>query len=371
MGDNSAIEWTDATWNPTTGCTKISEGCRHCYIDRTPLFRIGVASPRGGGEPIPPRRFDSEEVGGTTGVMLHPERIDQPLRWKKPRRVFVNSLSDLFHDDVPMPFIAQVFAAMALAPQHTFQVLTKRPRRMRDLLSNPMFWSSVKGHGLQLAARHHIYNVPLSNYPAPNVWLGTSVEDQKACDLRVPLLVQTPAHVRFLSCEPLLGPVTLPFEEEVDGCSCGAGDSVGPGGPHEPGCGTVEGIAWSRLHWVIVGGESGPQARPMHPDWARSLRDQCTRWGVPYFFKQWGSWSPNADPLIEGGEGGILRKEQRTRRSIYLDAAGVRRTTNELDTFHKPSDWERLVHAGASAKSGGRELDGRTWDEMPGVEVPA
>lgn len=327
MSDKSAIEWTDATWNPTTGCTKVSAGCEHCYIDRTPLFRIGVPKPRNDGAPIPPRSFDGESIGAKTGVLLHPERLDQPLSWKRPRRIFVNSLSDLFHDDVPDEFITQVFAVMSLAHWHTFQVLTKRPRRMQALLNDQAWRHNV--HRFQSRFAHRAL---VASWPLPNVWLGTSVEDQKAADLRIPLLLETPAAVRFLSCEPLLGPVEL-YESHRGHRR----DLVSEYTYICLDCSTEDNeVEWvdetpPPVDWVIVGGESGPGARPMHPDWARSLRDQCVAAGVPFFFKQWGNWChPSQIPGDIDGSGAFV------------------------DDF---------VNVGK--KKAGRELDGRTWDEMP------
>lgn len=251
MSDKSKIEWTDATWNPVTGCTKVSEGCRHCYA-----------------------LTFAERWRGTPGhyfengfdVQLRPNKLDEPMRWKRPRKIFVNSMSDLFHKDIPDDYIRQVFDVMAQTPQHTYQVLTKRPERMMEF---------VNGYNPENLAPH----------PLPNVWLGTSVENQKAADERIPFLLETPAAVKFLSCEPLLGP--LDFRK-------------------------VPGFNRRDLNlsnwWIIVGGESGNGARPMEADWARSIRDQCKIAGVPFFFKQWG---------------------------------GVNKAT------------------------AGRELDGRTYDEMP------
>lgn len=234
MGDKSAIEWTDATWNPVTGCTLISTGCDHCYA-RTLAERLqlmGVEKYKNG--------FD---------VTLHPDALPQPTRWKTPRRVFVNSMSDLFHARVPKDFVSQVWDIMRACPQHSFQILTKRPERMAR-------WTAEN--------------------PAPaNVWLGTSVEDERVIS-RIDRLRECAAAVRFLSCEPLIGP--LP-DMDLTG-----------------------------IDWVIVGGESGAGHRPMSADWVRDIRAQCERSGVAFFFKQWGGPTP---------------------------------------------------------KSGGRTLDGRTWDEFP------
>lgn len=261
MGDNSGIEWTDATWNPVTGCDKVSPGCDHCYAE-------SIAH-RFAGTPAYPDGF---------AVTLRPERLDQPLRWRKPRKVFVNSMSDLFHKDIPDEYIARVFAVMALASQHTFQILTKRHARMRALLSSTAFQDSVIDAAAdhpELDRRHQVgRGAPLcdwdGSWPVPNVWLGVSVENQQWADIRIPALLDTPAAVRFLSCEPLLGPVDLALTAvQHDGAL-----------PYRRA---------SYLHWVIVGGESGPGARPMHPDWARSLRDQCTAARVPFLFKQAGT----------------------------------------------------------------------------------
>lgn len=225
MSDKTGIEWTDATWNPTTGCSKVSQGCKNCYALRDwPRLAANPKSVYFG------RAF--------TNVQCHPERLRQPLQWKKPRRIFVNSMSDLFHEDVPRSFVDEIFHTMVVARQHSFQVLTKRPWRMLDFMAHR-------------AA------------PPPNVWLGVSVEDQATADERIPVLLQTSAAIRWLSVEPLLGPIDLELRL----------------------LGQIPGI-----DWVVVGGESGPHARAMRPEWASSIRDQCARAGVPFLFKQWGEW---------------------------------------------------------------------------------
>ena len=229
MADHSAIEWTDATWNPVTGCTKVSEGCRHCYAERLT------------------ERFHG--LGSFGFIRLHPERLDHPLRWRRPRHIFVNSMSDLFHESIPQDFIRKVFEIMCYADWHVFQILTKRAERLKQL-SSLLPWQK-------------------------NIWPGVSVEDARFT-WRIRCLQQVPASVRFISVEPLLGPI-----------------------PHLP----LEGI-----HWVIVGGESGPGHRPVDSSWVREIRDQCVDFGIPFFFKQWGGRTP---------------------------------------------------------KSGGRVLDGRLWNEMP------
>ncbi|WP_340686372.1 phage Gp37/Gp68 family protein [Amycolatopsis coloradensis] len=249
MSDGSSIEWTEATWNPTTGCDRVSAGCDHCYALTLAkrLKAMGSAKYQTDGDP--------RTSGPGFGVATHAAALGEPFRWRQPRLVFVNSMSDLFHAKVPVEFIRRVFAVMEATPQHTYQVLTKRSRRIRRLASS-------------------------LDWPA-NLWLGVSVEDERVA-YRVDDLREVPAAVRFLSCEPLLGPLS-----QLD----------------------LAGIGW-----VIVGGESGPHARPMAPEWAIEVRDQCQQAHVPFFFKQWGGRTP---------------------------------------------------------KAGGRDLEGRTWDEMPSRVVTA
>ena len=218
MSDKSAIEWTDATWNPITGCTEVSPGCDHCYA------RTFAERWRG----VPGHAYEQG-----FDLKLWPERLSQPMRWKQPRRIFVNSMSDLFHKDVPDAFIRQVFFSMAQSPQHLFQVLTKRPERARRFFRE-------MGHGWAIPA---------------HVWLGVSVESADYA-WRADMLREIPAAVRFLSLEPLLG--------------------------HIPS------IVMRDMDWVIAGGESGHGARPMDPEWVRDIRDDCAAMNIPFFFKQWG-----------------------------------------------------------------------------------
>lgn len=238
MGLGSAIEWTEATWNPTTGCDKVSPGCKHCYAERMAerLQAMGQPNYRNGFE-----------------LTLHPHMLEVPLHWKKPQTIFVNSMSDLLHEDVPLSFVEEVFDVMKRAWWHRFQVLTKRADRLQDL-SGRISW-------------------------APNIWMGVSVENEQYVD-RIDHLRDTGAHVKFLSLEPLLGPLSR--------------------------------LDLAGIHWVIVGGESGPGARLMRAEWVRQIRDQCAVAKVPFFFKQWG---------------------------------------------------------GVNKKRTGRLLDGTTWDEMPDVPM--
>lgn len=308
MSDKSRIEWTERTWSPITGCTKVSQGCKNCYAERQWAWLQHLPAYAG-------RRF--------TDVACHPERLDQPLRREKPRRIFVNSMSDLFHPDVPDEFIDQVFAVMALAKQHVFQVLTKRPERMRDYLcarnglGNPEICSAINSIPYGLGNRHGALSMPL-----PNVWLGVSIEDQITAEERIPLLLQTPAAVRWVSAEPLLGPVRLDriMRASPDGDWTYCDNALD--GFRATKCGGMHG---PRVDWVVAGGESGPHARPMQIEWARSLRDQCVVAGVPYFFKQWGEFHPTTE--YRDGK-------------VFMNRIGK--------------------------KAAGRLLDGRTWDQYPG-----
>ena len=278
MADRSKIEWTDSTWSPVTGCTKVSPGCDHCYAERVT------------------ERFHGK--GSFENVVLHEDRLAQPLRWRKPRRVFVNSMSDLFHDDVPDEFIVRVFDVMQNAPRHTFQVLTKRHARMRSFVTRYLSGEFVRDPS----------SGPLASTvdrPPRGIWLGVSVEDQKWADIRVPALLATPAAVRFLSCEPLLG--------QIDLHDCGGVDAIERDWAGGLGGGT--GAPHPLIDWVIVGGESGPRARPMDPAWVRVLRDQClSAIDVAFFVKQMGSvWakSNGADP--KGGNWNLWPADLRIR----------------------------------------------------------
>lgn len=296
MADGTAIEWTDATWNPVTGCSVVSPGCTNCYAMRLAGTRLKHHPTRAG------LTVDTKAGPVWNGqVRLNREALHQPLGWKRPRMIFVCAHGDLFHEAVPDEWIDQVFAVMALCPQHTFQVLTKRSARMRDYLN----WSQ-RPYRIASAALSVGRNLPDGHpswsrsrwkhspirgctaptiWPLPNVWLGVSAEDQRRADERIPELLDTPAAIRFVSAEPLLGPIDL---RSIDISGDDEILPLGAGWLDRLEDGEVES---SRLDWVIVGGESGPGARPMHPDWARSIRDQCAAADVPFFFKQWGAWA--------------------------------------------------------------------------------
>ncbi|HMV73814.1 MAG TPA: phage Gp37/Gp68 family protein [Microthrixaceae bacterium] len=244
------IEWTDETWNPIVGCSKVSPGCDNCYAVGT--VHRGLAEQHRG------LTVRAEGATDWTGeVRVVESMMDRPLRWKKPRRIFVNSLSDLFHPDVSDETIARIFAVMALAPQHTFQVLTKRPQRMADMLSTMLFWKVVASHCAddQTASLSWPYRTAIANHQGlPNVWLGVSIESDRYA-FRAAHLRRTPAAVRWISAEPLLGP--LPS------------------------------LDLTGIDWLVVGGESGPKARPMHPQWVRDLRDECTDICCPECGETW------------------------------------------------------------------------------------
>jgi protein gp37 len=336
MGSKTKIEWTDATWNPFMGCSRVSEGCRHCYAERI-AGRFVSARPNG-----------SAVYDGLTQIVNgHPvwsgvvkqaslEKRTAPLRWRKPRRVFVDSTSDLFHENAPDEWIDQAFAVMALCPQHTFQILTKRPERMLDYLSDPLIYIRIHRQACQIPCPSDVPQF-VAVPPLPNVWLGVSVEHQAAADERIPLLLRTPAAVRFISAEPLLGRVDLHLPDQ------------------EAYPLKMRPVAIQRIHWVICGGESGPGARPMHPDWARSLRDQCRAANVPFFFKQWGEWLPEG---IEVGWKDVGRPP-RNAEHLWIAEDGTQHTgligSNDVRTWR------------VGKKAAGALLDGREWRQFPEV----
>lgn len=297
------IEWADRVWNPITGCSKVSQGCKFCYAEVMAKRTFGRLYPPVYIGPGCDEPADEWRARRFTDVQTHADRLDAPLRWRKPSRIFVNSMSDLFHEDVPDAFIDKVFAVMALAPMHTFLVLTKRPERMRVYLSDQRdlkVWNSAWNvcewfpeaqqntrHAVEAVAR---YRDPKheERWPLPNVWLGVSVEDQATADARIPLLLQTPAAVRWVSAEPLLGPVDL--SESMEGYELGQQylDAKARGD-------VVEALRLIRhgepgIDWCVVGGESGPKARSCDVPWVRSVVEQCQSASVPVFVKQLGRW---------------------------------------------------------------------------------
>ncbi len=241
QGDKG-ISWTDATWNPVTGCTPVSAGCEHCYAGR--YARRGIGDFRASRKPIP--GGSANITRSFSEVHCHPDRLELPMHWRKPRRIFVCSIGDLFHEQVPDGFINGVIGTIATATQHIFQILTKRPRRMLEFFRH-----------LEFAFPHQ--------KPLPNLWLGVTAENQDMADERIPILEETPAALRFVSFEPLLGQIYL------------------------------RDLRTLKIDWVIAGGENGPGARPCHPDWVRSLRDQAISAGVAFHFKGWGEYAPDLE----------------------------------------------------------------------------
>jgi len=322
MSGRTKIEWADAVWNPVTGCTKVSEACCNCYAERQAKRFAGRAG-------YPAKH--------PFAVTLRPDRLNEPLRWRKPRRIFVCSMGDLFHPDVPEEFVDQVWGAMILAPWHQFLVLTKRPERAESYLTRQFKRGSVSGRLCAFyfgtLGRSSVWPLTAeraaaaARWPVPNVWLGTSVEDQATADERIPHLLRCPAVLRFVSYEPALGPVDF-------------GDNL------VYICGPTCTEAGFGINWVIAAGESGPKARPAHPDWFRSVRGQCQAAGVPFFFKQWGEWVvPNA-------------------------------TVREMDFVPKfKTGREQLFEDGPIAmrvgkKAAGRRLDGVEHNAYPGGVAP-
>lgn len=355
MSGSTKIEWSDSVWNPLAGCTWDSPGCDHCYA-AVMAHRLGFmaeADIAAGRNPGQKRKYVGITNKNRAGrimfngrVNLDHDALNEPFRWKKPRRVFVNSMSDLFHKDVPDSFIDRVFGVMAATPQHTYQVLTKRPERMAEYLNgygrDTLIWIEAYSAALTDQLKH---NKPA--WPLPNVWIGTSVENQEQADARIPHLLRVPARVRFLSCEPLLSGVILQGDGEYDNPSAMRNRSY------------LRGVAGdARIHWLIVGGESGPGARPMHPEWARSLRDQCQAAGVSYFFKQHGEWVSFAA----------------TPNNVSDDSVGPGRCRwVGLDGSLRPigrgvmEDTDAFVYR-VGKHAAGRLLDGREHNDFPHME---
>lgn len=305
------IEWADSVWNPVTGCTPVSEGCERCFARRMANRLKG----RYGYPKDDPFR-----------VTLHPDKLEQPLRWKKPRQVFVPSMGDLFHEDVDEKYIAKVLAICDLAREHTYMILTKRPSRMASLFNDEDFQFHVGWFQSQVVRE---FGLPepkeIGSWPLKNVWLGVTAENQQRADERIPILLQIPAAKRFVSVEPMLELINI-----IRSCDVVLGDGNIP---------AVDGInRW--LHWIICGGETGPGARPVHPDWVRSLRDQCIAANVPFFFKSWGKF-------------------------CYPDQMPDD-TYRKVDAAHNLAghgDYDKPWRVGK--KAAGRLLDGEEWNEVP------
>ena len=317
MADHSTIEWTDATWNPITGCSIVSPGCTNCYAMKLAGTRLAHIPSRAG-------LTTMSKAGPVWNgkVRFNEQWLDQPLRWKKPRRIFVCAHGDLFAEQVPDEWILDVLTVMAIASQHTFQVLTKRPERMSEFMNRADLLDDIytNWYNFDGGARE------VWSWPLHNVWLGVSAEDQIRYRNRRQYFSDTPAAVRFWSLEPMLGPIQLDIEH-------------------------------IKPDWIIVGGESGQDARPMHPDWVRSIRDQCAAADVPFFFKQWGAWTP--------GENCDLQTRTETGATWFdgrwLFQQVTPKASEEMHRDDEPDLWR------IGKKRAGRHLDGVEHNGMPGI----
>jgi protein gp37 len=401
----TSIEWTERSWNPVVGCSVLSPGCTNCYAMQMAarleaMGRKSETNRHYAGTTRATKAGQASSKHVWTGKLaLAPDSVLlAPLRRRKPTTWFVNSMGDLFHEDVPDEWIDRVFAVMALGHQHTYQVLTKRGARMRAYLSDDRTRTRIaeQTKAIQKARGVNVYAVWCTdgllddpdpdmrpNWPLPNVWLGVSAEDQRRADERIPELLATPAAIRFVSAEPLLGPIDfepwLAWQDlgaEVAGKAwgCQSCDSDCPDCPHgkahyhveegpPDGDGCPEWMTHNRvtLDWIIVGGESGQGARPMHPDWARQIRDQCAAAGTAFFFKQWGEWAPG-----ESCSGRQTRTEQAatfydegwTNPGWHFERISVR-VSEEMHRDDEPNVWR------VGKKRAGRLLDGALHDAMP------
>lgn len=322
MSDKTHIEWTDSTWNPITGCTVVSAGCKNCYAMQLAGTRLKHHPSRSG------LTHDSRVGPVWNGeVRFNTQWLTLPMAWKRPRRIFVCAHGDLFHEAIPDDWIDHVFAVMALSPHHTFQVLTKRSLRMQAYCSSnetagrlaAMIASYLDGLGT-LELQHQPDG--FDGVMLPNVWLGVSVENQSCADERIPHLFQTPAAVRWISAEPLLEPVDLNLSNSS-----------------------------KKIDWVVVGGESGKRARPMHPQWARSLHSQCQLANVAFLFKQWGEWQETS-PIGGGDLGGDMR----------ADRARIVKHQGENNGHFSKGD---VLMKRVGKKIAGRLLDGKIYDNFP------
>lgn len=393
MADQTQIEWTDATWNIITGCSVVSPGCTNCYAMKLAGTRLQHHPSRAG-------LTTASKAGPVWNgqVRFNAEWLTQPLRWTKPRMIFVCAHGDLFHEGVPDDWLDQIFAVMALCDQHTFQVLTKRPERMLAYLADPgrrrAAMDAVEAvKPLRLYGQRSVCladqrrtrekweaaRESLSGCFLPNVWLGVSVEDQARADERIPILLDTAAAVRWISAEPLLGPIDL-TDVAIDLPECRqrnrtinaleAGEAAATRALNSPDWspdGPQPFPAPTALDWVVAGGESGPGARPLHPDWARQLRDQCAEAGVPFLFKQWGDWMPvtvEGDPEWDTIDEGIdpARAQALSPRETCLLYSDGRRQEDKGLAF-QTADPRQMLRLGK--KAAGRRLDGQLHDGFP------
>lgn len=367
MGDNSKIQWTEATWNFIVGCNRVSAECDHCYAIREAARMAGNPNAKIKAVYDGLTTTRNERLDWTGVVRFVEERLDIPLRWQRPRRIFVASLSDPFHHLVRVGDLARAWAVMYLAGWHVFQVLTKRADRMRAILNDPAFERLVRDTARAMIADGYA----LRAHPAPwqwplkNVWLGVSVGTQEAASKRIAWLLRTPAQERFLSCEPLLGEVNLDHYLVTDWTRIGDN-------PAQQLRGNVHYHGPHAISWIIVGGESGPNARPMHPKWERDIRQQAIAAGARYHFKQWGEWIPKtqiADFRRDVGLGGWVVRSEWTPRIQdkpwgCLDIHGTfqeETTTWNGNQEARRDDYEVTVYR-VGKNTAGRLVDGQEWN---------
>lgn len=385
MSVQSKIEWTHATWNPIRGCTRVSPGCGGpgdqggCYAERM-AARFSKPSQWGHGY----AEMRDGKPRWTGRVELIRDNLITPLRWGKPKKIFANSTSDLFHEALPDDEIACVYAYMCAAYWHTFQVLTKRPDRAQKLLSSDKFREMICSYLLMtvtdagelglydpLARRTDDWRAqcpdPTETWPLVNVWHGTSAERQPEADERIPRVLETPAAIRFVSAEPLLGAVDLKqYLFWIQCQDCFRGRTRVSGHFFDEKCPVCAGTGTEKrgLDWVIVGGESGPRARHCHPDWVRSIRDACQAAGVPFFFKQWGEWAPgDAFGLISDGP--IHDRHGKVRDWMHRYVVCEDRADRLRGHSFTEHATDLIYRVGKSRA--GRLLDGRVWNEFPEV----
>jgi len=341
MSDKSKIEWCDTTWNVVAGCSKISPGCKFCYAERMAKRQVAMGCARGGDNTATWIAY-SDAINPKTGkwsgeIALRYDQLDKPLHWKEPRRIFLCSMSDLFHEKVPFSFTDKIFDVMYKCPRHTFLILTKRPKQALSFVGEKgEYWFTL-----------------------PNVHFGISISNQAEADEKIPILLQIPAAVRWLSIEPMLGAIDLrcvivgPRRRCVFDCLRGTAASE-IGVIKETVCGTINS--------VIVGGESGPGARPMHPDWPRNIRDQCVAANVPFYFKQWGAWE-------------IANKENATRngyvvtesRQGFLTPYNKKKFVNlngDGSYYRDNPQPNSIAMARVGKKKAGCILDGKIWKQL-------
>jgi len=349
MAENSSIEWTDNTFNPWIGCTKVSPGCANCYAAAQDNFRKWTPEGWGKGKPRrltktwdQPRKWEKAAARDAYELRQTGKVTDQDgsvIPWRRPR-VFCSSLADWLDDEVPIEWLSDLLYLVAKCPTLDWQMLTKRPQLWQSRLE-----AVAKLEDIGAAISTHW----LAGNPPPNVWLGTTVEDQTRANERIPELLKIPARVRFLSCEPLLGPVNL--EIPMPGPDLLQGDGKAICQPW---------MIQSGIHWVIAGGESGPGARPMHPEWTRSLRDQCQAAGVPFLFKQWGEFAPGwMEHLLDDP----AKASQWTAMTVISATDKKREGGQTLYAHDQQGRAVRMDKPGK--KAAGRLLDGREWNQFP------